>query len=87
MRQKVRLMRAYQRRETCSAPDRDLGLSPARLPVRKVSHICGDTLIQPGLPHGAQPVAHADMKCKWGIEYVNGEMPGSHPDNVINSSL
>lgn len=29
VRQRVRLMRAYQQLETCSAPDRDLGPLPA----------------------------------------------------------
>jgi hypothetical protein len=30
---------------------------------------------------------NADMKCRWGIEGVNGEMPGSEFDMVINSPL
>lgn len=46
-------MRAYQQLETCSAPDRDLGLLPACLPVYKVAYNHNDTLIQPGLSHGA----------------------------------
>lgn len=78
-------MRAYQQLETCSAPDRDLGLLPACLSVHKVAYNHNDTLIQPGLSHGAQPVARPDMKCKWGIGDVNREMPASQSDIVINS--
>lgn len=34
-----------------------------------------------------QPVAHPDMKCKWGIEDVNREMPDSQSDIVINAFI
>ncbi len=54
MRQRVGLMRAYQQLETCSAPDRDLRLLPACLHVHKVAYNRNDTLIQPGLSHGAR---------------------------------
>lgn len=73
------LMRAYRQLETCSAPDRDLGLQPflpdARppvcppvcLPVCQSVHTVAcsrnDTLIRPGLSHGAATiVACPDIK-------------------------
>ncbi len=34
---------------------------------------------------GPEPQARPDMKCKWGIEDVNREMPASQSDTVINS--
>lgn len=80
-------MRAYRQLETCSAPDRDLGLVPACLPACPYGSIKSQWYLNPAWPFTWGLVACPDMKCKWGIEDVNREMPASQSDIVINSAI
>jgi len=59
------------------------GFRSARLPVCEVSYNHRDALIQLGLSHRTL-VVQPDMKCKWGMEDVNGEVSSSQLDIVIN---
>lgn len=80
------LMRAYRQLETCSAPDRDLGLQPF-LPVHTVacSH---DTLIHPGLSLGSDDGGVSRWKNgNGGIGDVNRKMPASRLTKSLTSAF